>query len=795
VKFTSDGSFATQSAFVSDEGGEESWGQVKNRLLNEVSELASEALDRNDPIEEMFADEVGKTVELLDLLIHNYDVVVSNPPYLSSQKMGDDLKNFLKDNYSSYRNSYTCFIERCLDLSKPNGYSTLVTPEDFMTLKSYKGIRDIIIDKNQFIEGLHLSRYGFDQQKDSYTIPFVLRNSSEKFQTTRFFRLTHEQDEYENFEKKIEGLHNVIDHLRGSEEHNDVYVVNTENFKKIGSNTFVYWFGQEVLSLFDEFSTLDQYADVRSGIVTGDNDYHLRKIWEVPENHNESNYELWVSNGRDIDYYDYVDTLVRWENNGENIVEYAEEHGKNIQGFSDMSNYFNTGVVFRDFSSDFTAKFLRDDCLHSKKAYFIDINEDRLHYLLGYLNSLLNRFIMQGLNPGLNFNPGDVEDIPFDPDPSSIDKINQWVVFCIDERKKQHILEDKAEKFDYEKLVSEFNTQIFYTETKRANVEIANDIVSNIIFETYGISEKSQRRIRQSTSDDLSEYPYIPVDGYELPSVFDSYVRVTEDQEKRVECKSYIEENVDEDIVDIAHNLSVSPHTVAQLKYKENMYSEDEMNKCAGRLTSILLGYHFGRFGRESDKSSEILDISRTTSSDWGGLMTTADSLFESHSDLQEEIESLVGRDLHSWVSNRYFRYNHCKEYKRRGQRNPLYWQLKSPNGAFSCFIYYHKISANTLPKLRGQYLDPRIDELENELETLNAQTNGDNLNKELLNRKEKVQYDLNDIRDFRDTIDDMIDDGVTVDVEKGIWENLKQWDQYEILETGLPKLKSSYTR
>jgi hypothetical protein len=40
-----------------------------------------------------------------------------------------------------------------------------------------------------------------------------------------------------------------------------------------------------------------------------------------------------------------------------------------------------------------------------------------------------------------------------------------------------------------------------------------------------------------------------------------------------------------------------------------------------------------------------------------------------------------------------------------------------------------------------------------------------------------------------------MIDDGVTVDVEKGIWENIKEWDQYEVLETGLPKLKSSYSR
>ena len=154
-----------------------------------------------------------------------------------------------------------------------------------------------------------------------------------------------------------------------------------------------------------------------------------------------------------------------------------------------------------------------------------------------------------------------------------------------------------------------------------------------------------------------------------------------------------------------------------------------------------------------------------------------------------------IGRDIGDWVNNRFFRYHHCKEYRRRGQRIPIYWQLESSEGAFSCFLYYHGIDENTLPKLRGQYLDTRVNELENELETLNAQTAGDNPNKDLLNRKEVVQDHLGDIREFRDTIDEMIDDGVTVDVKKGIWENIKEWDQYDVLETGLPKLKSSYSR
>jgi hypothetical protein len=176
-------------------------------------------------------------------------------------------------------------------------------------------------------------------------------------------------------------------------------------------------------------------------------------------------------------------------------------------------------------------------------------------------------------------------------------------------------------------------------------------------------------------------------------------------------------------------------------------------------------------------------------------IRNSIEKIFDDGSAVEEALETALGSRIDEWVRERFFRHHHVDEYKPRGERSPIYWQLESPNGGFSCFIYYHDIDANTLPKLRGQYLDPRIDELENELETLNAQTSGNNPEKELLSRKEEVQNHLNDIKDFRDTIDEMIDDGVTVGVEEGIWENIKEWDQYEVLETGLPKLKSSYTR
>jgi hypothetical protein len=237
---------------------------------------------------------------------------------------------------------------------------------------------------------------------------------------------------------------------------------------------------------------------------------------------------------------------------------------------------------------------------------------------------------------------------------------------------------------------------------------------------------------------------------------------------------------------------------VAQLRHDHDLYTDDEKTTAAGRVISLIVGSLFDRWDSGSaipTLEDEILAFDQSMNSATNLFSEAVDELFQDSAQAEHKLESALGDQPANWLRENFFRHHHVDEYKPRGERSPIYWQLESPNGGFSCFIYYHDIDANTLPKLRGQYLDPRIDELKNELETLNAQTSGENPDKELLNRKEEVQNDLDDVREFRETIDEMINDGITVDREKGIWENIKEWDQYEVLETGLPKLKSSYSR
>ena len=796
VKFTKEGSFATQSSFVSGEGEEESWEQVKNRLLEEVGKLASEALDRNDPIEEMFAGEVGKTVELLDVLVHEYDVVVSNPPYLSSRKMGDTLKNFLKDNFAGYRNIYTCFIERCAEISTHKGYATLVTPQDFMTLYSFRKLRNQMVSNHQIVDSAHLAGFSFSMKDRPFTIPFILRQDDpEEFNSSRFFRLTHEQDAYDSHEKTIEGLNNVTERVRSDTSHEDVYIVDQNSFKKIDRQPFVYWFGQEILQLFLDYPQIDDLYDVAQGLATGNDDEFTRNWWEVQNNQISDKYEWLMLSGDNSIYYYSPERMVLWENDGETIKKYDGSYPRNTEMYGDP------GITFRRSAKRFTARIHPEDHIFSNQAHFIDTGSESVsRELIGYLCSSPVRFILQGLNPGLDFQVGDGKRIPtLEPGefPDTIESLSRTAV---DRQKKRAQYYETKREFNPSLIVDKFDEFLEQLDLYDAEIELIHGIIDEEVFDLFDLSEDTINRILDENLEPLSEYPHISNVGQLNNQAQPIKSRIKTQQISEDEYDKLVSEVINragDSLREICEDLEISPYTVVKIRSNENAYDADRLEERSGRLLSYILGALFRRWESHEDLSQtdEIIDIKSGDTAFDSQIQDSVKKLFEDHHKITQQLNSDFGRSPKKWMKDRFFRNHHTDEYKRRGQVTPIYWQLESPKGAFSCFIYYHEIDSNTLPKLRGQYLDPHINELGNELETLNAQTNGENPDKELLNRKEEVQNDLDDIKEFQKTIDKMIDDGVTVDFEKGIWENIKEWDQYEVLQTGLPKLKSSYSR
>ncbi|WP_129409264.1 Eco57I restriction-modification methylase domain-containing protein [Marinitoga lauensis] len=123
---------------------------------------------------------IDKLKKFFKILVLNYDIVISNPPYTDSHDYTPNLKKHIRKKYFNYRkNLYACFIKRNYDFLVEDGLLGMITPQTFMFISSYEELRKFII-KNMHIENLvHFGLGGVFEDALVDTAMYVLRKSKD----------------------------------------------------------------------------------------------------------------------------------------------------------------------------------------------------------------------------------------------------------------------------------------------------------------------------------------------------------------------------------------------------------------------------------------------------------------------------------------------------------------------------------------------------------------------------------------------------------------------------------------
>jgi len=144
------------------------------RLANEV-----EVLKKEGTLDSVFL--VSKFEELLKqakLMSRKYDCVVTNPPYMGSKGMNSILKQFVTKKYPhSKSNLFGVFIEKCLGYTEEDGFTSMITMQSWMFLKSFEKLRVRILKKYKIDTMVHLGPRAFEQIDGEVvsTTAFVVR--------------------------------------------------------------------------------------------------------------------------------------------------------------------------------------------------------------------------------------------------------------------------------------------------------------------------------------------------------------------------------------------------------------------------------------------------------------------------------------------------------------------------------------------------------------------------------------------------------------------------------------------
>ena len=83
-----------------------------------------------------------------ELIAGSYDLVITNVPYLARRKHDPSLSDFCERYYGTAKNDLaTVFLERCLALCPEGGTASLVLPQNWLFLSSYKSLRAKLLKK------------------------------------------------------------------------------------------------------------------------------------------------------------------------------------------------------------------------------------------------------------------------------------------------------------------------------------------------------------------------------------------------------------------------------------------------------------------------------------------------------------------------------------------------------------------------------------------------------------------------------------------------------------------------
>lgn len=673
------------------------------QMLGHLREFARRALQEHDINAQLFATEAEKSVALLDVFLHNYDVVVMNPPYGESTA---DAKEELKKLYKITGNDlYAAFIERATDFLIKGGYGGALTSRTFLYLSSFQDLREKVLLKHA--KPLTILDLGFgildDAMVETCATVFSTFNTNG---VCEFIRVN-------NLEDREKVLRTALN-MNASDEKKLRYQIPLKEFEYLPRTPFSYWASSSMRRLFEKFPSFEPAAGiVRQGKATGDDGRFVRFCWEVMPGNDR--WKPFAKGGDYSKYYYFVDLVLDWSSDAQ------KAHAKMGNALPNKQHYFREGLTYpRVTVKGFNVRYLESGAIFADKgpAIFLEnLPSSSLWYLLAMLNSSMAQALLLMMTPSRSFEVGHVSRLP--------------ILIPNDEVKKK---------------ISNFAQEAYQL---KAQWDTGNEV--NLKFTMPWLLQSKLGNLLFSVLQDANK------NTSQLKALVDNVLEVESIANKKIQqLQKYIDATIFElhkiskdDIALIEQELGERPPELVWA-YSERFKSDQKATEHVARLMSFCL--------IESIKSDPdgILPMSE----DSGGtnalrqIQTQLETHFGEQVAYQVELDSAayLGRPLGEWLLKNFWKDFHVKWYKNR----PLLWQLQSQKGHFACILHIHKLDRDTLPKIRTQYLWSARNACQANLES--ARLREDAGDRSAAKEVAKLESMLEDLNDFEQRLTSVIE-------------------------------------
>lgn len=733
---------------------------------------------------EQTAEELQKLIDLGETMARKYWVTCTNPPYMGN--MPPKMTCYVQKQYAVEKyDLYAVFVKKCRTLSYKNGFVSMITQQAWMFLSSFENFR-INLNTACVINLVQLGSRAFDEIGGEVvqTVTFVLRTVCLDSYEAIYIDLTQasapKEKEKQFFEKE------------------KIYCKQS-NFEKIPGNVYAYRMPEKARELFAG-KTLSNYSIIKSGIVTGNNDYFLKTWFEIPlavisflhksfvDNSNVQWVPMHKGGGyrKHYGFHDYVMNL-------HDIWEPSKTKSNVRRG--DPEFYFKEGLTWSTLANDLSVRrsptgFVFD----TKGSMCFARNAKDLPYFEALLNSKIAAYYMTFLSPTLDFNQGAMGKLP--------------VVLCDEEcRKKIEILSESnvsASKADWDSFETswDFKTHPLVRCKSFPPKEVAEDakhyiVDMNMIQEAFtNWSNECYLRFEKLKANE-EELNRIFIDIYGLqdeltPEVEDKDVTVRKADLQR-DIKSLLSYAVGcmfgrYSIYKDGLLFAGEPYSlqafVDKLNDRPGTVSAEEL-ECAYRNEGVVVDEMF--FPDEDNvipiTDEEYLDddiVARLC--DWLKAVYGAATLEENLNFIAKALgnKGSTSREIiRNYFVNDFFK-DHCQTYSVTGSgKRPIYWLFDSgKQNGFKALVYLHRYTPDTIGTLRVDYLHKmqRVYESEiNRMQDMMDHTTNAREAAAASKRKDKLTKQLKECRDYDEKISHLALSRIALDLDDGVKVNYRK--------------------
>ena len=688
-------------------------------------------------------------VQVAEALALKYDAVVTNPPYMADSGMSPRLLEYVKDKFKNYRNDlYSCFVKKTTDMLKANRFTGLMTSYTWMFLTAFSKMRIEMLSENSVVTLVQPEYHAFFKEAFVPICTFVLTNRCMNY-AGEYIQLAKFTGAEEQEKRTLYAVMNSSCDYK--------FTVKQSLFYQIPDMPIAYWLKPSTAELFINGSLLSKYADLRQGLITGDNDRFLR-FWSECDarkistlNDRSKKWFFYHKGGEYRKWYGNMTLVVNWENDGFEIVNFRDDKGKQRSRPQNIRYYLQEGFTWTALTvADFNVRYMPEGGIFDAKGSSGFCNEkNNLKYIIGLCNSKVSMEFLSFLAPTMDYSAGAVGKVP--------------TIIC--EEKKYEI----------------------------SDIVTTNIQISKSDWDSY------------ESSWDFQHHPLL-CKVSTIAEAFDQWQDECDDRFNQLKAN---EEELNRIFIDI---YGLQDELTPEVEDKDVTVRKAELGRDIRSFISYAVGCMFGRYSLDVDGLAYAggeWDASKYASfaadkdniipicddeyfeDDIVGLFVEfvktvygADTLDEN---LKFIANALGGKGQPKDVIRNYFLNDFYKDHCKIYQKRPIYWLFDSgKKNGFKALIYMHRYQPDTIARIRTDYVHEQQARYRTAIADLEQRIANTSTGERVkLNKKlTTLQVQDTEIRTYEEKIHHLADQMISIDLDDGVKKN------YAIFQDVLAKIK-----